>query len=133
VPSALPLVCCPYRSRFAGWLGVCLLLLQALAISCHEPGAISGTEAGTGYSVAAYICRAPGSPANSPQKVPVKHAFACAFHACGCCPAILTGTADLLPRPGLPTAKVAGYRSTGFTPKAILSNPSVRGPPAYLA
>ena len=78
--------------------------------------------------------RLPVQPADSPQKTPVKHTFACTFHACGCCPAILTGTASLPPRPGAGNAaKVAGYSGTGFTPKAILSNPSVRGPPAFLA
>ena len=124
------------RNRFAGWLCVCLLLLQALAIGCHEFGSAPAAQTGAGYAAATFICSASGSPVqpgDGPQKAPVKRALMCTCHVCGCCPAILTETAGLPRRLEPVAARIAGHGSIGFPPTAILGNPSVRGPPAFLA
>ncbi len=136
LPSALPLTARSNRNRFAGWLCVCLLLLQVLAVRCHEPGIVSEAEAAASYAGAAFICGTPGSPVqpvDAPQKTPAKAPCACVFHTCGCCPAILTGTASLLPRVEPAAARTASYRGTSLVTNAILRNASVRGPPAFLA
>jgi hypothetical protein len=134
VPSILTRVSWLRPARFANWLGICLLLLQALAVSCHEPGAAAGTGDTPGEAAGAYICSA-GAPVQPapPQKAPAKHAFACTYHACGCSPAILADGAGLPHRLELLAAKASVRGANVFTPKAILSNPSVRGPPAHLA
>jgi hypothetical protein len=134
LPSAPPLTARVRSNRFAGWLCVCLLILQALAVECHVSAAVLEGDAGVGHAALASICSASGSPiqpADGPQKAPAKNACACVFHTCGCCPAVLTGTASLLPRPKPAAVRSAGFSGIGFTAKAILGNVSVRGPPAF--
>ena len=136
MPSAMPFTARFHRNRFAGWLCVCLLVLQALVISCHKPGAVSEAEPGVGYAALASICSASGSPvqpADGPQKTPARDTCVCIFHTCGCCPAILTGTASLLPRLEPAAVRITGFSGTGLPAKAILRNAGVRGPPAFLA
>jgi hypothetical protein len=136
VPSALPLTAGFHSNRFAGWLCVCLLVLQAWGVSCHVPGAVSEEEPGAGYATLASICRTPGSPvqpADGPLKTPARDTRACIFHTCGCCPAILAGDAGLPLSAELTAARIGGYGSIGHTAKAVLGNVSVRGPPAFSA
>jgi Protein of unknown function (DUF2946) len=135
LPSALPLTAGSRRDRFAGWLCVCLLLLQAFVVSCHEPGALSEMAAGADGAVPAIICSAAGSPVQpadgSPEK-PAKGGCACAFHTCGCCPAILSVTVNLLPRAAPAAARTSSYRGVNLAANTILRHASVRGPPAFL-
>jgi hypothetical protein len=136
VPSALPLTAGFHKNRFAGWLCVCLLVLQAWAVSCHVPGAAAEEEPGAGHAALASICSVSGSPvqpADGPQKKPARNTCVCILHTCGCCLAILTGDASLPPRAELTAARIGGFSGTGVTGKAILRNTRVRGPPAFLA
>ncbi len=91
--------------------------------------------AGAGGFPPAFICSAAGSPvqpADGSQKTPVKGGCACAFHICGCCPAILSGAVSLVPRVEPAAARIAGYVNVSRAANTVLRNASVRGPPAYL-
>jgi len=134
VPSAMPLGAWFYRSRFVGWLCLCLRRLKALALSCHKPSPVSEIEPGIGSAVADIfgVPDTPVQPADGRQKLPLKHTFAGAFHLRGCCTTIFSGVADL-PCIRSSVDRVASYGITGFASRTFLSNTNVRGPPAHLA
>jgi hypothetical protein len=131
VSPALPLIARLRRNRFAGWLGVCLMLLQVLAAGGHVKAAAPQTEPAGGYMALVSVCWAPAS-LDGQKKAPRHGASACVFHAAGCaaCPAIVDEPRGLLSPPPPFAAKIVNSGGARLAAKAERRSVSVRGPPA---